>query len=125
MSKKCNYNLFQGEPVGNRDCDYHHNERCTLISNGTYLTPCIPSSNSACIPGIRIQRDHFRSVLEGILEMKKLVLTENELSGLISALIMVRTCPRKSEWRDERKTGCKFEPCHECWRDELEKRCEK
>jgi hypothetical protein len=69
MTEQINYNLIDGEPVANRDCCYHHTERCTLISTGgTYLTPCIPSSHSSCIPGIRHQRDRFKKTLEDFAE---------------------------------------------------------
>ena len=57
MTDKINPRIVDGEPVGNRDCYYHHNERCTFIGCGAYLTPCIPSSNSTCIPGLRQQRN--------------------------------------------------------------------
>jgi len=66
MSDKITYDLIDGEPVACSDCYYHHNERCTLISNGTYLTPCIPSSHSTCVPGLRVQRDNFKEKLAGM-----------------------------------------------------------
>jgi hypothetical protein len=68
MTERINYNLIDGEPVANRDCYYHHTERCTLISKGTYLTSCIPSSHSTCIPGLRLQRDRFKKTLEEFAE---------------------------------------------------------
>lgn len=66
MSEKIEYRLIDGEPVANMDCYYHHTERCTLRGNGTYLSRCIPSLNSPCIPGIRLQRDHFEKILEDL-----------------------------------------------------------
>lgn len=76
MTEQINYNIIDGEPVANRDCYYHHTERCTLISKGTYLTPCIPSSHSTCIPGLRLQRDQFKKTLEELFDEIEQLKTE-------------------------------------------------
>lgn len=67
-SEKIVYNLLDGEPVANSDCFYHRAEKCTLISQGTYLEPCIPSCHSVCIPGLRMQRDYFKKIIENFAE---------------------------------------------------------
>jgi len=84
MSLKITYNLFEGEPVGNEDCYYHNNERCTFIGKGSYLTPCLPSHHSACLPGIRIQRDNFKKTLE------------DHDRKLIEFVWLVKECPANS-----------------------------
>jgi hypothetical protein len=82
MTEQINYNLIDGEPVANRDCYYHHTERCTLISKGTYLKPCIPSSHTTCIPGLRLQRDHFKKTLEDFAEGVSIMATKREYDYL-------------------------------------------
>ena len=61
--------MVDGEPVGNIECDFHNNGRCTSRCGGVYMTNCMPQYDTPCIPGLRKQRDELEAKLEVIKEL--------------------------------------------------------